>query len=337
MSHNDLVVATQGRSFWILDDIELLRQYKSLKGTSKLYEPTPVMWANWGSALDVNSPDLEAHFEGDNPASGMVIYYELPRLPESSEITLYITDASGALVNAFSSKIDSTLTSYEGGPSKPKVLNKKEGLNRFVWNLRHEDLPGIPEVYIEGSYKGHKAIPGDYTITISSDDMILETTGTVVSHPMSELKKDDYIKYQNFMTKAEVNYKLMTQKTNVLKQQLDKIEGLMPVLKEKNLDLILEHAKTIFHELKAWDSKMAQRLSKAYDDVENYENGFTAHYLTVINQVDVSNPIVTQGARSRIKELNKLWEVLKLESEAIEKRISAFNILCFEAGIGVIY
>lgn len=337
VSHNDLVVATQGRSFWILDDIELLRQYKNLKGTSKLYEPTPVMWANWGSALDANSPDLEAHFEGDNPASGMVIYYELPRLPESSEITLSITDASGALVNAFSSKVDSTLTSYEGGPSKPKVLNKKEGLNRFVWNLRHEDLPGIPEVYIEGSYKGHKAIPGDYTITISSDDMILETTGTVVSHPMSELKKDDYIKYQNFMTKAEVNYKLMTQKTNALKQQLDKIEGLMPVLKEKNLDLILEHAKTIFHELKAWDSKMAQRLSKAYDDVENYENGFTAHYLTVINQVDVSNPIVTQGARSRIKELNKLWEVLKLESEAIEKRISAFNILCFEAGIGVIY
>ena len=42
---------------------------------------------------------------------------------------------------------------------------------------------------------------------------------------MNELKTDDYIKYQNFMTKAEVNFKLMTQKTNALKQQLDKIEG----------------------------------------------------------------------------------------------------------------
>ena len=167
----------------------------------------------------------------------MVIYYELPKLSKSSEITLSITDAAGTLVNAFSSKVDSTFNSYEGGPSKPKVLNKKEGLNRFVWNLRHMDLPGIPEVYIEGSYKGYKAIPGDYTISISFDDTTLKTIGTVVSHPMSELKTDDYIKYQNFMTKAEVNYKLMTQKTNTLKQQLDKIEVLMPVLKEKELEL----------------------------------------------------------------------------------------------------
>ena len=91
------------------------------------------------------------------------------------------------------------------------------------------------------------------------------------------------------MTKAEVNYKLMTQKTNTLKQQLDKIVGLMPILKEKELDPLLDQAKKISHELTAWDSKMAQRLSKAYDDVENYENGFTAHYLTVLNQVDASN------------------------------------------------
>ena len=100
---------------------------------------------------------------------------------------------------------------------------------------------------------------------------------------------------------------------------------------------MLDQAKKISHQLTAWDSKMAQRLSKAYDDVENYENGFTAHYLTVLNQVDASNPIVTKGAQSRIEELNKRWDVLKLESEAIEKQIDAFNASCFEFGIGVIY
>ena len=154
---------------------------------------------------------------------------------------------------------------------------------------------------------------------------------------MSELETDDYLRYQNFMTKAELNYKGMTQKTNALKHQLDQIKGLMPVLKEKNLELLLDQAKNISRELTAWDSKMAQRLSKAYDDVENYENGFTAHYLTVLNQVDASNPIVTKGAQLRIEELNKRWQVLKLESEAIQKRISVFNTSCFEAGIGVIY
>lgn len=337
VSHNDLIVATQGRSFWILDDLELIRQFKASNTIAKVYKPAAAMWANWSSALNSNNPSSSVKFEGDNPATGMVIYYDLPKVDPSETLTMTITNASGELINRFSSSADSTFVSYEGGPSKPKVLTKNEGLNRFVWNLRHTDLPGIPKVYIEGSYKGHKAIPGIYQIAINSDSVSLKTTAEIEPHPMSQLDLDDYRNYHNFMQKAERNYTEMTQKTNALKLQLEKIEALKPLLKKKNLMVLQEKSDALVKALTKWDAKMAQRLSKAYDDVENYENGFTAHYLTAINQVDASNPKVTQGALSRIEELDLEWDILDSERKLLVEEIAAFNRLCFEKGIGVIY
>lgn len=337
VSHNDLIVATQGRSFWILDDLELIRQFNASNTKAKVYKPAAAMWANWSSALNSNNPSSSVKFEGDNPATGLVIYYDLPKMDPTETLTMTITNANGELINRFSSKADSTFVSYEGGPSKPRVLTKNKGLNRFVWNLRHADLPGISKVYIEGSYKGHKAIPGLYQIAINYGSVSLETTAKIEPHPMSQLQLADYRNYHNFMEKAERNYIEMTQKTNALKLQLGQIEALEPLLKEKNLKTLQERSNALIKALNKWDSKMAQRLAKAYDDVENYENGFTAHYLTAINQVDASNPKVTQGALSRIEELDLEWDLLDSERKQLVEEITVFNRLCFEKGIGVIY
>ena len=56
----------------------------------------------------------------------------------------------GKLVNLFSSKKDSTFKKYDGGPSAEPLLAKKKGMNRFVWNTRHQSLKGVPTAYIEG-------------------------------------------------------------------------------------------------------------------------------------------------------------------------------------------
>ena len=81
---------------------------------------------------------------------------------------------------------------------------------------------------------------------------------------------------------------------------------------------------------------MAQRLSKAYDDVENYENGFTAYYITLINQTDSEIPKITQGTTEKVKELDAQWAVLNTEAKALQTAIKTFNATCFKAGIGVI-
>lgn len=338
VAHNDLVVATQGRSFWILDDLEFLRQTEGQAAeNTKLYTPNPAFWAHWYSSMNSNSPSGQDSFEGVNPATGMVLYYELNEASKEQPIHLQILDAEGRLVNEFHSEKDSDYKSYEGAPSPSKTLMNEKGLNRFVWNLRHRSLPGAPEVYIEGSYSGHKAIPGTYTIRLKQGAVVLETKAEIIPNPEISVSKADYQAYEEFMSAGEAAYTDMTRLTNKMYSTQQRLKQLLIKLDQDGLKKLHQQGKDLLKAMSDWDAKMVQRLSKAYDDVENYVNGFTAHYITLINQVDSDIPKITAGARSRMKELNDEWAALNKEAQAIQSDlIPAFNQACYEQGIGVL-
>jgi transcriptional regulator of heat shock response len=102
-------------------------------------------------------------------------------------------------------------------------------------------------------------------------------------------------------------------------------------------DSLIGQAKALQNELKQWDAKMVQRLSKAYDDVENYENGFTANYIRAFNEADSSEPRVTEGTKRVIEEHNKQWSLLRAEGNRLEyEAIPSLNKLLFEAGVGAL-
>jgi len=93
----------------------------------------------------------------------------------------------------------------------------------------------------------------------------------------------------------------------------------------------------LVQKLKSWDEDMVQRKSKAYDDVENFPNKFTAEYIFLINQNDSDLPKLTQSSKKRLDELSKKWEVLKATSdELINVDIPTYNSLLWENGIGAI-
>jgi hypothetical protein len=90
--------------------------------------------------------------------------------------------------------------------------------------------------------------------------------------------------------------------------------------------------------MKAWDEDMVQRKSKAYDDVENFPNKFTANYLFMINQTESDIPKVNQPSLDRMKELNATWATLKARgTELLERDIPAFNKRLWDAGLGAIW
>ena len=85
-------------------------------------------------ALPISSEDFTGanRYRGVNPASGVVIYYQLPELKKDDQITMEIKDADGNVVRTFSSKADETYKRYEGAPRAEPLLPKNKGLNRFV-------------------------------------------------------------------------------------------------------------------------------------------------------------------------------------------------------------
>jgi hypothetical protein len=82
---------------------------------------------------------------------------------------------------------------------------------------------------------------------------------------------------------------------------------------------------------------MVQRKSKAYDDVENFPNKFTAEYIFLIDQNSSDLPKVSQASKDRLNELDKQWELLKSRSEElINTSIPAYNKLLWDHGIGAL-
>ncbi|MGA9269694.1 MAG: glycosyl hydrolase, partial [Lutimonas sp.] len=330
--------ATMGRSFWIYDDLGLLRQWDPKSNDAKLFTPEPAILANWYGGMNSNSATGTSDFTGVNPATGMVIYYNLSEVKKDEELTLEIRDAKGELVNRYTSKKDSTYVKYEGGPSKKPVLNANKGMNRFVWNMRHDMLLGAPKVYIEGSFRGHKAIPGTYSLKLSYGDAQMETSAEIKNNPLYEISQEEFLAYDEFMSQGEKTYNEMTQMTNQLYEIQQKLTQVVGQLNASEQAQLKSEAQELLKELKAFDAAMVQRLSKAYDDVENFENGFTAHYITTINQTDSSIPKVTNGARNRMKELNTTWEGhKKTGSTLLNTKVPAMNKKLFDSGFGALF
>jgi len=90
--------------------------------------------------------------------------------------------------------------------------------------------------------------------------------------------------------------------------------------------------------MKSWDEDMVQRKSKAYDDVENFPNKFTANYLFLINETESDIPRVNQPSLDRLKQLNMEWAALKARAnEILDKDIPALNKRLWESGFGAIW
>lgn len=339
--HNDLVVATSGRSFWILDNLSLISQYDKRKKAVKLYSPEPIVYGNWGSRMNGNIDNFNGmqNFVGVNPANGIELYYYLPEVDKSKSVELVITDNSGKVINSYTSKRDENYVPHNGGsaPRAPR-LSKKEGLNRFVWNMQHQIVPGVPGVYIEANFRGHRVIPGTYNVTLKYDGKSYETKATIKENTNYSISKAEFLEYDAIMNQMEATVTDMHQKVNLLNKIAKDIKSSLKQLKKtnKNSNLIKE-GETLLKQIKNWDELMVQRRSQAYDDVENFENKFTAEYLFLMNQTSSSLPKVTQASIDRKKELDTQWISLKATADnLINTKIPAYNKNLWSAGIGAI-
>jgi len=189
---DDLVIATFGRSFWILDNITPLREAQMLHARKAsvpwLYRPATAVRVDndsfYGTPLPPEEPTAE------NPPNGAMIDYFLPS--PASTVRLEVFDAQQNRVRQFSSEGQNSskhvpLPVAERWLPKPEVLEKTAGLHRFVWNLA-EGSSGEPSADEESEYRGPsgpKAAPGIYQVRLTVDGKAQEQSLKVIMDPRS--------------------------------------------------------------------------------------------------------------------------------------------------------
>lgn len=336
VKHDDIIVATAGRGFWIVDDLGLLRQWGKSSSGLHVYEPEPVILTNSGSELDGNSADGSNPTRGVNPASGMVIYYQLPDDKDSSTLTLEVTDGVGKVIRSFSSEA-SDFTPWDGGPGMDPVLSAKPGLNRIVWNLRTDGRKGVNQVYIEGGYRGHKVPPATYTLTFKKGGKTVAVKGEVTPNPLYNVSPEDYRTTNVYLTELSGTLNEMHDMVNNLHAAQRQITTILEDLAEEDkMSAVRQQGQTLLKKLSSWDGIMVQRKSKAYDDVENYVNGFTADYIFLLNQSESGLPRITAASQARRQELDAQWEKYKASGIALKEDIQLYNKALWAAGVGAV-
>jgi photosystem II stability/assembly factor-like uncharacterized protein len=162
-----LAVATQGRGYWMFDDLTLLREAgeDTLGDQAHLFRPAPVL------RLHGRSAENPVH-QGRNPASGAVLRYWLPgELPEDATLELRIDDANGETIRTFTRKPAKGDDSKPDGADDDRQLMADAGLNRLQWNLRYPSVKRFENLILWNDFlDGPKAIPGAYRATLSVGD-----------------------------------------------------------------------------------------------------------------------------------------------------------------------
>ena len=170
VKNDDLVLATHGRSFWILDDLSPLRQFTDqiTRQEIHLYQPATA-YRMQNSTEEPPKPILV----GQNPPLGAVIYYYLKDVPKR-EVAIEILDPTGNVLRMYSStKTEELDETPDPDDKKPqKQINPEAGLNRFVWDMRYEGTSRVPDYHL-WEYKngrlGPLALPGRYQVRLTVD------------------------------------------------------------------------------------------------------------------------------------------------------------------------
>ena len=190
LKQGNLIAATQGRGYWILDDVSLLRQADEsvFKQASHLFIPAPAWRLRNGSREQPENM-------GSNPPAGVVFYYWLAEeLAEDSGLSLEISDMDGKVIRTFTAKPP------EGEePDEPilgdddRKLDTGVGLNRFVWDMHYPSVEKFKGLVLwNRSLDGAKAIPGTYQATLKLGGKQQSVNLEVRADPRLDISPETY-------------------------------------------------------------------------------------------------------------------------------------------------
>jgi hypothetical protein len=189
---NDLIIATHGRAFWIMDNISPLREANVTPASSRPYLFKPATAVRERPAGFTGTPMPKDEAMAPNPPAGAAIDY----IAAGSPVAIEIYDANDKLVRRYSSTDAATppnlarLNTAPEWASTPQTLQTTPGMHRFVWSLRYPAPAGVGTR--RGGGDGVWAPPGTYKVVLVSGDQKLTQPLTVAPDPRIKLPAAAY-------------------------------------------------------------------------------------------------------------------------------------------------
>ena len=345
-TEHDLILATHGRGFWVLDNISSLYYLVDKKSN-----PTSVSLYcrntfNAGGGT-YESPTMQA---GINAPCGMVIDYFLPDSLKK-ELIIKIKTSKGDSLAAFSSTRDKNYAQivinndfYQPKTAQPQgILKAKKGFNRFVWDMKTADLVNVVgdgQVMWGGSLSGPLAFPDTYIIELYIKDSLVQTLECKIlpdprfEEPTIENYRGKKQLLDSVITKVNAIHTAINQMRNIKKQINDFNSGL--AIKEQR-DTMQKLGKIIIDTLTAIENELIQNKAKNGQDLLNYPMKLNNKMAALIDNIDAFKGVVPQQYQDVYNDLSikanlQLWKFETLKTNQIKN----FNNLAKTMDVDVI-
>ncbi len=348
----DLVAATQGRSFWIFDDLPMLHQFMDAGGFSaahemKLFRPEDSYRMAGGGGVPLG-PSATI---GRNPPGGVVVYYSLKTKP-ASEVSLEFLDAGGKSIRKFTTRMprsgeaggptaEATPTpaaeeeSFGGGAGVARV-STDVGLNRFVWDLRYPDAVRFPGMILwAGETRGPRAAPGQYQVKLTVDGKSQSEVFELKPDPRLATTAADYNKQLDLALKirdkVSETHNAIVQIRDVRKQ----VDDLLKRVKDQPSSKVINEAGTALNKsLLAIEETLYQTKNQSSQDPLNFPirlNNKLAALAGVVSggefpPTDQSYAVYEELAGQIDAQLQRLTQMLKTDLPAFNQLVREQNI-----------
>lgn len=328
IKNDNLIAATQGRSFWLIDDITPLHQLNETIATSDfhLYKPMPSYRMNGGQGGWRGEPKTE----GKNHPGGVMIHYYLKDTAKTVA-SLEILEMDGKLIKKFATKPDKK--------AKEEQLKVKLGMNRHVWNMRYADAEGFDGLIMwAASLTGPKAIPGKYKAKLTVNGKSSETEFEIVKDPRTSGTVAD-IKAQ-FDFSIAVRDKLSDthkaiKKIRTAREQLNRVTE--PMKGKEDMKEVTEMGKSILDEMKKIEEALYQTKNKSGQDPLNYPVRLNNKLGALGSEVDGSDYKPTEQVKAVYNEITeKINEQLNLLNKVMTDKVPKFNELVKQKQVSAI-
>ena len=315
---DDLVVATHGRSFWVLDNLTPLRQLSVQSPSSDmlLYQPQTAVRLHYPEEIDKRQP------AGDNPPMGAMIDYYFKSAPKD-EVTLDILDAQGKLVRHLSSKEKKENEQPPEWPDRvevPKTIPANEGMNRFAWDLRYNEPIQVPGAFYAGNApRGALALPGDYQMKLTANGKTQTAALHLVVDPRTKDHEGELPK--QFELSTQVNARI-----SELHQAVNEIRGVKSQIKELHtkfgddpkVKAALAAADAMEHKMSDVEQQLIQVNMKGSEGNLAFPNVLNEAFDSFSHSVDAGDREPTKpqmdvfaSLSGRLDEQLKKWNAIK--------------------------
>jgi hypothetical protein len=327
--HQDhLLASTQGRAFWILDDLTPLR-----KNAAAIKDSFALLPVKDAYRLSAGSP-LNQLFPGDkeprtinttmaNPVTGAQFFFHILGKETVKSATIEILDAAGNNIRTYYMQKPVNRQGNNQLQDDP-AIEVRNGLNRFVWDLCHRNLPTIDNVLIEGSDKGRMVVPGNYTVRLTINGKSQSQNFKVLTDPRQLKEYPSLVTAEAYQEQEKLLQLLSNdvEEIHVAVTQMHKLQQQLKELRERTednstFDTLYRHAGSILEKIQDWEAQLIQRKSQTNDDVINFVNKLSANIIFVKGEAEGNVPYITEGHIKRTQDLHAEWVKYRNQQQAL--------------------